>query len=224
MSTTRPAPTLFPPATLASQLAWPGTAQARQMTVGSGRKCCALLSSAGPAGSLVKMLLATSRWASTACFLTWKPQATKSGRLLFRLAPSTPRTAATGSGLLPTPTTTDAGTGRINRSPSPNATPRPTLALYFKLLPTPIANDAANPQAYPSRTSRKRPSEFRGLAAALAQQNPETAGLYLNPRFVLELMGFPPTWCDLTEPEMQQVRRLTRATGAATRSAPPATR
>ena len=125
---------------------------------------------------------------------------------------------------MPTPTTTDAGTGRINRSPSPNATPRPTLALYFKLLPTPIANDAANPQAYPSRTSRKRPSEFRGLAAALAQQNPETAGLYLNPRYVLELMGFPPTWCDLTEPEMQLVRRLTRATGAATRSAPPAMR
>ena len=149
MSTTRPVPTLFPPATLASQLAWPGTAQARQMTAGSGRKCCALLSSAGPAGSLVKMLLATSRWASTACFLTWKPQAMKSGRLLFRLAPSTPRTAATGSGLLPTPTTTDAGTGRINRSPSPNAPPRPTLALYFKRLPTPIANDAANPQAYP---------------------------------------------------------------------------
>lgn len=43
--------------------------------------------------------------------------------------------------LLPTPTAIDKGGGRINRSPSPNAADRPTLALAARkgLLPTPIA-------------------------------------------------------------------------------------
>lgn len=43
--------------------------------------------------------------------------------------------------LLPTPTAIDKGGGRINRSPSPNAADRPTLALAARkgLLPTPTA-------------------------------------------------------------------------------------
>lgn len=46
--------------------------------------------------------------------------------------------------LLPTPTATDKGSGRINRSPSPGAAERPTLALAAKqgLLPTPCATEA----------------------------------------------------------------------------------
>ena len=45
--------------------------------------------------------------------------------------------------LLPTPTAIDGGTGRINKSLSPNAKERPTLALSAKmgLLPTPMASD-----------------------------------------------------------------------------------
>lgn len=48
--------------------------------------------------------------------------------------------------LLPTPTAIDAGSGRMNKSLSPNASERPTLAMASKmgLLPTPTANDAKN--------------------------------------------------------------------------------
>lgn len=73
-----------------------------------------------------------------------------SNRCLFRLVPSERPTEETGCGLLhtrmilPTPTSIDAGTGRINKSNSPNAKERPTIALAAKmgLLPTPMASDA----------------------------------------------------------------------------------
>ncbi|GAA3923292.1 hypothetical protein [Hymenobacter algoricola] len=88
------------------------------------------------------------------------------------------------------------------------------------MLPTPIANDAQNPQAYPSRLNRLRPSAYRGLAVALTrEQAAPVLGSSLNPRFVLELMGFPPNWCDLTEAQMQLVRqqmRRSRKAGPAT--------
>ena len=78
----------------------PGSDEARTMTATSGRKCSELLVRPGPVGSLVKMLLESSTWHSTRCLLTWKAKATKSGRLLFQLRPSTPRTEGIGSGLL----------------------------------------------------------------------------------------------------------------------------
>ena len=211
--------TLFPPDTPASRRATPGSGAARRMTAGSGQKFYAYLPSASPAGSLVRTLLATSRWASKACFLTWKLQVMKSGRLCFRLVPSVPRTAATGSGLLPTPTTDSQHDRR-----KPYAQGGMPLALAVKLLPTPIANDAANQTASPSRLVK---AKAPGLTAVLTQRQED--GELLNPRFVLEMMGFPSDWCDLTEAEMKQVRKdlragnkLTRATGPATRSAPPA--
>lgn len=53
------------------------------------------------------MLLGSSRWHSTMCWLTWRPSATPRGRLLFRLLPSMRDTDGTGSGsLLATPTAT----------------------------------------------------------------------------------------------------------------------
>lgn len=194
------------------------------MTVGSGRKCAGFFHSAGPAGSLVKTLLDTSRWASKVCLLTWKPKVLKSGRLYFQLAPSTPRTGATGFGLLPTPTTDSQYSRR-----RPYAQGGMPLALAVKLLPTPIANDAANPAAY---SSRLRKAKAPGLAAEITTRltpapatTPPAAwdGYLLNPRFVLEMMGFPATWCDLTEAEMKQVRQQIRATGKKTRAIGPAT-
>ena len=263
------------------------------MTVGSGLKCCAYLPSAGPAGLLVRTLayavlrvLGTSQWASPVCLLTWKPRAMKSGRLYFQLAPSVPRTAAIGSGLLPTPTT-DSQNDR-SKSYAQGGTP---LALAVKLLPTPIANDAANQTCSPSRMGKAKapgltavltrqllptptagPATTSGssatggpkltealsgllptpVASEAGQGNPNdpkrgqklttaltwdqqeqqwvVVGQLLNPRFVLEMMGFPPDWCDLTEAEMKQVRKQlramrkqTRATGPATPSKPPET-
>ena len=51
-----------------------------------------------------KCLWSPSQWASTKCYLTWKPKATPQGRLLFQLAPSMRPTEETESGLLPSST------------------------------------------------------------------------------------------------------------------------
>lgn len=101
--------TLFPEASLdlASRSVAPGSAEARMMTVTSGRRCSELSRKSGPLGLLEKMLLESSAWHSTRCFLTWKAKATKQGRLLFRLAPSTPRTGGTDAPLWLTPKATD---------------------------------------------------------------------------------------------------------------------
>lgn len=106
---------------------------------------------------------------SKQCATTLNVKDIPSNRLLFRLVPSERRTEETASsllptvqtqglkvcnengkttfypvGLLPTPTAIDGGTGRINKSLSPNAKERPTLALSAKmrLLPTPNAREA----------------------------------------------------------------------------------
>ena len=80
----------------------PGNKEAKKMTVISGRKCYELYQKYAQLGLLVKMLLESSIWDSTKCFLTWKTRATPANRLLFQLVPSTPRTEEIGSGLLPT--------------------------------------------------------------------------------------------------------------------------
>lgn len=87
---------------LASHSVQPGSAEARRMTVISGRKCCELYRKSGPLWSLVRTLLVSSAWRSTRCYLTWKASATPARRLLFRLVPSMPRTEETGSQLWPT--------------------------------------------------------------------------------------------------------------------------
>ena len=86
------------------------------MTVTSGRKCSELYENSSPLGCLVKMCLESSIWHSTRCYLTWKRQATKDRRLLFRLAVSMPRTSESGSPFWPTPSTGAAlcgGTGNF---------------------------------------------------------------------------------------------------------------
>jgi hypothetical protein len=146
----------------------------RMITATSGRTCSVLYEKSGPLGLLVKTLLESSQWYSPARRLKWdakplfseriiekeycydkntlsKPSVktlsekdTPSNRCLFRLVPSERPTGETGYGLLPTPTTIDAGSGRINKSNSPNAKERPTIALAARrgLLPTPMASDA----------------------------------------------------------------------------------
>ena len=96
---------------LASHGATPGSKEAMQMTVRSGKKCSALLMKQDPAGLLVKMLLESSIWHSTRCFLTWKASCTPQRRLLFRLQASMPIIDGIGSSsLLPTPSGVNGGT------------------------------------------------------------------------------------------------------------------
>jgi hypothetical protein len=95
--------TLLQEDTHANHLVLPGSDEARQMTAISGRNLLESYKRLNLDGLLAKMLLDTSVWASTVCYLTWKDLATPGKRLLFRLVPSQPRTDEIESGLLHTP-------------------------------------------------------------------------------------------------------------------------
>ena len=144
------------------------------MTATSGRKCFGQFGRYSPLGSLARTLMESEAWYSPARRLKWQAEECyseritlyeqesglpleksaevlsvrdiPSRRLLFRLVPSVRPTGATGCGLLPTPVSIDAGSGRTNRSPSPNAIPRPTLARAAKigLLPTPMTSEISH--------------------------------------------------------------------------------
>ena len=84
--------TLFAAGSLVSHSLTPGSDAARKTTAISGRKCCELSRHTGPLGCLVKMLLESSAWHSTLCFLIWKHKAINAKRSLFQLARSMPST------------------------------------------------------------------------------------------------------------------------------------
>jgi hypothetical protein len=98
-----------PQAIPASHSHSPGSDWARRMTATYGRKLGAYWLSSDPPDSWVRTLLGISTWGSTTCYLTWKKSVTPHGRLLFRLVPSTPRTAGIESGLWPTPNVAGGG-------------------------------------------------------------------------------------------------------------------
>lgn len=158
-----------------------------------------------------------------------KQQDIQSNRLIFRLAVSEHHTEENASGLLPTvqtqglkrcnmkgktefmpldllptPTAIDKGRGRINKSPSPGAAERPTLALAAiqGLLPTPCATEATK------FTKTFNPNSQMGkslTALAISGMIPspsskkKTSGktFQLNPLYVEEMMGFPLMWTAL---------------------------
>lgn len=178
--------TLFPVDSPASRSALPGSGEARKMTATSGRKCSELSKSCGPLGSLVKMLLESSAWRSTRCYLTWKASATPARRLLFRLAPSMPRTDAIDAPLWPTvrshetgdyqyskgnhekPVLTLTGAAKVwcttpttchnARSSQFSAGRTPTPAEYAAMWPTPTARDykGANSMEHLTRRNGKK--------------------------------------------------------------------
>ena len=110
----------------------PGSWEARAMTVSSGRRCCALSKSCTPLGWLERMLLTSSIWHSTMCFLTWRPRATKRGRLWFQLAASALCTYENGLQSWPTPTATDASP-HLARHPRKDATDTRSVMLCQKV-------------------------------------------------------------------------------------------
>ena len=153
----------------------------------------------------------------------------QSNRLLFQLVPSELPTEEIVSGLLPTvqtqglkrcnrkgkteflpvellptPTALDKGTGRTNKSLSPNAAERPTLALAAKqgLLPTPCASEATKFTKKLNFKSQMGKSltamACNGMIPAPSSKK-VTAGKtsQLNPLYVEEMMGFPLMWTAL---------------------------
>lgn len=106
--------------------------------------------------------------------------------------------------LLPTPTALDKGTGRTNKSLSPNAAERPTLALAAKqgFLPTPCASEATKFTKKLNSKSQMGKSltamACNGMIPAPSSKK-VTAGKtsQLNPLYVEEMMGFPLMWTAL---------------------------
>lgn len=127
--------TLYPADSPVNHFPLPGSAEAQKTTVTSGQKCAELLQSCNPLGLLGKMLLESSIWRSTQCYLTWKPKATPQGRLLFQLVASAPRTDDTGQQLwLTTPTAQESSAGRSKKFLGKNKTPTPNE--FVRLWPT----------------------------------------------------------------------------------------
>jgi len=142
-----------------------------------GPRCLTLFESFNPRGSWAKMfaeyLLGMEGWYSKRCALTWKLVGTPYNRLYFQLAPSTLHTDETAFGLLPTPQT--QGLKECDEQGR-------TQFVNLQMLPTPTTGaDHATQYAQGGKS----------LRCHLGQTS------QLNPRFVAEMMGFPPNWTEL---------------------------
>ena len=144
----------------------------------SGLKLSAVLALSGPLGSLVRMCLASSRWHSIRCVLTWKLSATPSSRSVYRLVPSMPPIRDRECGSWPTPDARDchaegfeAGKRRLEKYGTVG------LQTAVKMWPTPTAN-------------RRDGLQSHGVNAVSGS---------LNPNWVEVLMGYPVGWTDLPE-------------------------
>ena len=188
--------TLFPADSPASHSVWPGSGGARRMTVTSSLKCLELSRSSGPLGSLVRMLLESSAWRSTRCFLTWKASVTPHRRLLFRLVPSTLRTEETeflsweGTEnrvvyFIPTPRAHNIPTSKKAKRKYKSS---PSLTDYVLMFPTPKAQNC--------RGNGEKHGEG-------GQSLDVSVGGRLNPTWVEWLMGFPLGWTDCSASETQ---------------------
>lgn len=220
--------TLFPEVSPASRFPLPGSSEARKMTVTSGRRCYELYGRYARCGCLVKMCLESSIWHSTRCFLTWKAQATKRRRLLFRLAASTPRTSGSALPLWPTPSTGATlcgGTGNLqqlrklalagnmtaeevrNLSSGSGGKTNPALIewlmgyeqMFTRLIPTPKASDHKG--AGPKRYAGG--GYYRHQLHELLELTPLGRIGQMNPEYLEYVMGFPIGWTELNASETQ---------------------
>ncbi len=149
----------------------PGSVKAQKMTATSGRTLCKLLHAKDPLGAFSKMLLGTSHWVSTRCYLTWKPKATPQGRLLLELAVSMPRTDDLGSGLWLTPTA-------VQTDEHPD-------------------NMKKRMEKYPNGTTVG--SLTSQVKYAVEKPQGKRISGQLNPTWVEWLMGYPRGWTELKD-------------------------
>ena len=171
----------------ASHSVLPGSDEARQMTAISGRNLLGLYKKLGPVGLLAKMLLATSAWASTVCFLTWKDAATPMKRLLFRLVPLVPPIDDTESGLLATPTTKG---NQLAPSMMKHSGCRRLLATI-----------GANEYKGAGKNRFLGSSEYRGAKMVESLRTSSKDGIYIHPEFAELVMGYPMGWTELEDLE-----------------------
>jgi hypothetical protein len=178
----------------ASRRVWPGSAEARAMSAGSGRQCSMLFDASSPLGAFSKILLQSSHWTNSEeyCYV-WERLDTQFGVSAFQLTPLGPGTSGTESSLLGTPVQSQCG---------PNGMEGNLKQTLMKLWPTPCNRDY--------RSGSGKTQAERGRTAGMSL--PETFQGSLNPRFVEELMGFPVDHTALSPSATQSFRsRPTRS-------------
>lgn len=213
---------LFAADSPASRFPMPGSDEARQMTVISGRRCAASLPKSDPLGSLARTLLESSAWNSTRCYLTWKHSDTPAGRSLFLLQPSMPRTSGDGSGLLPTPSASDPnlerraqtaqntyrtswGSVRVQRRDGRSSNLGLAGAVMWPT-PTSVSGHAVGRlDEWGGASARKKVREMT---------TPEESSGQLNPQWVEWLMGYPIEWTALEDSAMPSSRKSRKRLGA----------
>ena len=183
----------------------PGSEEARKTTVTSGQNLLESYERQGPLGSLVRMLVGSSTWHSTRCYLIWKLKITKSKRSLFQLVPKTPSIAGTESGslqsgyMIPTPSTTEAPNKNANTNgPKTLTEVSKTRWSPGQLWPTPCATEVR--QGYQDRTRGKKGSQESLTTKVInSEGGPQVVTGKLNPMWVEWLMGYPIGWTDLKD-------------------------
>ena len=187
----------------------PGNEKARMMNATCGEKCYEQFKKLNPNTSLVKMSLVSrilmADWYSSKCALTWKLKGTKFNRLLFQLVPKTLRTEETDAGLLlKTPCSADAYTENLTKkeqrfgNSGTLAQEVQTGFIYQRgMLPTPATRDykGANSMEHLKGQNGTVMNHMTQLPNYIKFHTGETS--QLNPRFVAEMMGFPPNWTEL---------------------------
>jgi len=188
-----------------SPLALQANAKAQRMPAIYGPRCLEQFEKLPQPGLWAKMfsglLIGMPDWYSSRCKLTWRLRGTKYRRTYFQLAVQAHPTAGIEYGLLLTPTTCETAQDLVqfkNRMAKyPNGTTMPNLATQVMgLLPTPQATDfkgGATAESYEAR-GRGENNDLRTWAA-FHERTGKTS--QLNPRFVAEMMGFPPNWLEL---------------------------
>ena len=180
----------------------------------SGPKCSGSSASADLARSLASRLQ-TRLPGSMESHLTWKGLVTPSGRVLFRLVPSTRRTGATGFGLWATPRSSDGAKGGPNMAFSAGGQPLPAQAYWA----TPAARDSRFPNALPfrERGGGKKGEQLNNQAAHFGTEPSGSPAVTekrgaLNPQFVSWLMGYSPTaWVSCGASVTRSSRRSRRS-------------
>ena len=188
--------TLFAEGSLVNRTVRPEGDEAQRMTATSGRKCAELLTQSGPIGLLLKTCLESEQLYSTQRLLTWRPLATPSGCLLFRLVPSKPRTQESDTLYWPTMAAADGNRGadysRQYRKGSGGDD-----------LPTAVSRveNGWGRAKVAERIGATGTDDTGKIAAALTRGTNQTTltlgGSRLNPEWCEWLMGFPLGWTDV---------------------------
>jgi len=200
---------LFAEDSLASHLAMQESNWVQKMTVTSGLSILGLSKNCGQLGSLEKMLLASSIWASTTCLPIWKVSASPQGRLIYQLHPLERGIKEEDYGLWPTPKACD---GIVRHSQkmmlkkwNSNGDVDLTIAVKMRgmLFPTPTANEDAAGRAG---------SKMQVMLGNHPLVRSSGSGT-LNPTWVEWLMGFPKGWTDLGHSETRSSRKSRKSSG-----------